>query len=1348
MGSITHDSPEELTEMFSKSNRELDADIPHTESSLTDWYPETGDQPKKFPDEIQDSQEELGSDEFLRSLSSSGSRGKSEGLPSSASYLDSPSISLQSFICNRHEEWAQDRVASFEPQLLEDAQLADTPEDNQLPDTDSFSTQATEIIEGGTRLTPRPSPRFILNQRGFFTNGPVHSEDPDNADSSDMDDEATQLSTQPVLDPRRQGLNNSGLDEHDLTDILCILHPNSIAAHAVVTEAVKNSPQHVLQNEGLSGSLDEPGDETFNGEEAHQSRDLALRMSSNLKDPGMGFCFGRNKARCDIVIGSKEELKRFSNMHLRIYINRGGILMLEDTSTNGTIVDGVLLKGKGPEGHSKGRMLTSTSIIQLITSNVEEEIKFIVRFPSRDCFDKGYERRLKDYVAFMAQAERKARAVAQAKANGQFIDLPGGEANPFNGPLFHEDPPQANSTPSGQHLTAGTSAHNTAGMVWDGGARYNVVRMVGKGAFACVYLLADKVDGFGIAAKELEKRKFMKNGILDYKVDNEIKIMKNLKHPNIVQYLDCVDQPEHIYIMMEYVPCGDLAGFMHRVGAMPEYLAKIMSHQVLHALVYLHKQKITHRDIKPDNILVSSETPLHVKLSDFGLSKVIEDPQTFLKTFCGTLLYCAPEVFPGYNLYNTGKAPKRRRISDHNSLRNDPYNSSVDLWSYAACLFQALCTKSPFIGCASDRGQAMLRNIMTKPLDLEPLRQCGVSEEGIDFVAGMLNVKPALRRSEQKCLRHEWLKGIGEGDDEMDMGEEEHELASIAEEADGDDGLDASQLSIHEAPDREIVDSEDEEISEDDEPSYFDVRASKRIRTDGPFGLYTRTNLPADPDVLYPALPQVNASVTQQITTRQPGPNRLFGEIGASALESSGTLGQNIPFALARPLGNVETSSGSSFDPAYEHGDDSLTSTVHNGSDLQGAPHNLYQAQGVTRELDQLGSPSLLGTEFLVGQLNMASTPITTSATSKPKDAVTPVGTTHLEPSSVSTSKRLNDLEDPNDTETTPKRPKIDQRSKDATTTANLEDLFIHHSDFPSNTGGSDSFSKARTAVALTASQANIPALEKSTDESAVSQHNSPDKENINATTSGPILASVGENGLSNGNRAKGHIAGASETQTHSITIDQQGKSADSTQPNTFLRPHAIMGQLDTLPGSLYDITIDINNRVTTWGREPGVQGGKDCHAITFPHSKDTRVPKYAFAILFHCPGMDAALEKGKQWKKMKGTQPVIFTQSSRHILINGVKLRPETEGGWPFGKIYTGDIITIWEADNKNEFLKFRCNFYHGISAEPRPAGQKFIIETTDIGFRKEKAGKVEQSHGQATTSSTSSPTAPSTSA
>lgn len=114
---------------------------------------------------------------------------------------------------------------------------------------------------------------------------------------------------------------------------------------------------------------------------------------------------------------------------------------------------------------------------------------------------------------------------------------------------------------------------------------------------------------------------------------------------------------------MEYVPGGELSNYLQTSGKIPEDMVKSISRQILHALLYLHKRKITHRDIKPDNILIASLDPLRVKLSDFGLSKVVQE-ETFLKTFCGTLLYCAPEVYPEYDHYRQGEARKRRRLAD------------------------------------------------------------------------------------------------------------------------------------------------------------------------------------------------------------------------------------------------------------------------------------------------------------------------------------------------------------------------------------------------------------------------------------------------------------------------------------------------------------------------------------------------------------------------------------------------------------------------------------------------------------------------------------------------------------
>lgn len=141
------------------------------------------------------------------------------------------------------------------------------------------------------------------------------------------------------------------------------------------------------------------------------------------------------------------------------------------------------------------------------------------------------------------------------------------------------------------------------------------------------------------------------------------------KETNMVQpyIVACTDQHEtdaHIFIIMELVPHGDLGAYTTTAKLMPEHDAVVVARQMLDALDYLHLNGITHRDIKPENILVAAPYPWVFKLSDFGLAKVVKNDETFLKTFCGTLLYLAPEVYPGYTLVRSGKDPNPKRARD------------------------------------------------------------------------------------------------------------------------------------------------------------------------------------------------------------------------------------------------------------------------------------------------------------------------------------------------------------------------------------------------------------------------------------------------------------------------------------------------------------------------------------------------------------------------------------------------------------------------------------------------------------------------------------------------------------
>ncbi|KAK6454277.1 kinase-like domain-containing protein [Scheffersomyces xylosifermentans] len=127
-------------------------------------------------------------------------------------------------------------------------------------------------------------------------------------------------------------------------------------------------------------------------------------------------------------------------------------------------------------------------------------------------------------------------------------------------------------------------------------------------------------------------------------VDRELSILRKLDHPNIVSLKAFYEDLDNYYIVMELVPGGDLMDFVAANGAIGEDATQVITKQILEGIAYVHKLGISHRDLKPDNILIMQDDPILVKITDFGLAK-FSDNSTFMKTFCGTLAYVAPEVF-------------------------------------------------------------------------------------------------------------------------------------------------------------------------------------------------------------------------------------------------------------------------------------------------------------------------------------------------------------------------------------------------------------------------------------------------------------------------------------------------------------------------------------------------------------------------------------------------------------------------------------------------------------------------------------------------------------------------------
>ena len=264
-----------------------------------------------------------------------------------------------------------------------------------------------------------------------------------------MDEEPTQPSTQPFHDPRRRG-NTSSLQGQDEADIICILMPTSLPAHEAVRLTANAAPQHILQNRVLSHISEEDEnlveDENLMGDEnptededppeypgrssgEGPARDIALRFSSRVHNLCFGFVFGRNYKQCDLLLGNVNN-KKFSNRHFRIFLQPNGVLMLEDTSTNGTILDGTVLrgaKGHAPDGFRQPmQTVAAGSIIELptISSKGEVTLRFVVRIPLRDTYLDRYKQNLGTYLACIAQAERQQAVVRHAAAKGQTIAVP------------------------------------------------------------------------------------------------------------------------------------------------------------------------------------------------------------------------------------------------------------------------------------------------------------------------------------------------------------------------------------------------------------------------------------------------------------------------------------------------------------------------------------------------------------------------------------------------------------------------------------------------------------------------------------------------------------------------------------------------------------------------------------------------------------------------------------------------------------------------------------------------------------------------------------------------------------
>ena len=173
---------------------------------------------------------------------------------------------------------------------------------------------------------------------------------------------------------------------------------------------------------------------------------------------------------------------------------------------------------------------------------------------------------------------------------------------------------------------------------------FEIGRKLGKGKFGRVYCVRDKATGYICALKCMEKKE-----LIEYKVEKqfrrEVEIQSNLRHPNTLRLYGHFHDATRVYLIIEYVPGGELFKVLRREGRFPELKASKYIYQMASALKYLHTKHIIHRDIKPENILLGLDG--NIKIADFGWS--VHAPTSRRNTMCGTLDYLPPEMVEAMN---------------------------------------------------------------------------------------------------------------------------------------------------------------------------------------------------------------------------------------------------------------------------------------------------------------------------------------------------------------------------------------------------------------------------------------------------------------------------------------------------------------------------------------------------------------------------------------------------------------------------------------------------------------------------------------------------------------------------
>lgn len=260
---------------------------------------------------------------------------------------------------------------------------------------------------------------------------------------------------------------------------------------------------------------------------------------------------------------------------------------------------------------------------------------------------------------------------------------------------------------------------------------FNIGDTLGTGTFGRVRLVSYNYENKNIyfALKMLKKTEIIRLKQVEH-IKAEKNILSRIAHPFIVNLYTHFQDEKNLFMLMEYVIGGELFSQLRKVGRFSNDTSRFYAAEIVLALQYLHEQDIVYRDLKPENLLIDKDG--HIKITDFGFAKVVED-RTW--TLCGTPEYLAPEI-----------------------IQSKGHGRAVDWWALGILIYEMLAGYPPFY---DENPFGIYQKILAGKIDFP--RHFDVNAK--DLIKKLLTADRTkrfgcLKNGPEDIKRHKWFKGI------------------------------------------------------------------------------------------------------------------------------------------------------------------------------------------------------------------------------------------------------------------------------------------------------------------------------------------------------------------------------------------------------------------------------------------------------------------------------------------------------------------------------------------------------------------------------------------------------------